>query len=70
LKLPRKWKAIHNVFNEVQLVLAHSSEFPNQQKPEVAIPDILNHTKELEQILDLKVIRGGLQYLVKYKELP
>ncbi|KAJ3007050.1 hypothetical protein NUW54_g3696 [Trametes sanguinea] len=70
LKLPRKWKAIHNVFNEVQLLPAHPPEFPNQPRPEVAIPDILDSTKEPEEILDSKVVRGGLQYLVKWKGLP
>ncbi|KAJ3015340.1 hypothetical protein NUW54_g1069 [Trametes sanguinea] len=70
LKLPRKWKAIHKVFNKVQLLPVHSPGFPNQPRPEVAVPDILNSMKEPEEILDSKVVRGGLQYLVKWRGLP
>ena len=70
LKLPRKWKAIHPVFNEVQLSPANAPAFPNQKRPAVVVPELLDKEKEPEEILDSKVVRGGLQYLVKWQSLP
>ena len=70
LKLPRKWKAIHPVFNEVQLSPANAPIFPNQKRPAVVVPELLDKEKEPEEILDSKVVRGGLQYLVKWQSLP
>lgn len=70
LKLPRQWRAIHPVFNEVQLTPARQPVFPNQTPPGTTVPDILDRTPEPEEVLDSKVVRGGLQYLVKWKDKP
>lgn len=70
LKLPRKWKAIHPVFNEVLLTRANPPTFPNQRKPDVHLPEVLDTLKQPEEVYDSKVSRGALQYLVKWKGLP
>nr|VWP02123.1 Cap60p [Ganoderma boninense] len=70
LKLPRRWRAIHPVFNEVQLTPARQPAFPNQAPLATAVPDIPARASEPEEILDSRVIRGGLQYLVKWKDKP
>ncbi|RPD71344.1 hypothetical protein L226DRAFT_538217 [Lentinus tigrinus ALCF2SS1-7] len=62
LKLPRQWKAIHPVFNEALLSPAYRPEFPNQEPMEVTAPDVIDTVPEPEEILDSKVVRGGLQY--------
>lgn len=48
LKLPRKWKAIHPVFNEVLLTRANPPTFPNQRKPDVHLPEVLDHQQIMQ----------------------
>lgn len=71
LKLPRAWKAIHPVFNEVLLTLVMESEFPNQRKIKqkvLVIPDAIAPT--VEEILESRHHRGGVQYLIKWSGKP
>ncbi|PIL37451.1 hypothetical protein GSI_01145 [Ganoderma sinense ZZ0214-1] len=56
LKLPRQWRAIHPVFNEIQLTPARQPEFPNQAPLETAAPEITDQLSEPEEILDSKVL--------------
>ncbi|KAM5531387.1 hypothetical protein V8D89_014950, partial [Ganoderma adspersum] len=37
---------------------------------ETTVPDVVDQPSEPEEILDSKVVRGGLQYLVKWKDKP
>ena len=54
LKLPKDWRPIHPVFNEVLLSPAIKPKFPNQDKIETKAPQVTTTNPEPEYILDLK----------------
>ena len=70
LKLPPQWKAIHPVFNEALMSPAHQPTFPNQPKLVADVPAVTDSLPQPEEILDSKVMRGALRYLVKWKDKP
>ena len=70
LKLPKDWRPIHPVFNEVLLSPATKPKFPNQDKIETKAPAITATKPEPEYILDSKWERGTMCYLVKWRDSP
>ncbi len=70
LQLPPKWRTIHPVFNEIQLLPYKPPEFPNQTAVEYYAPDLINPPLEVEIILDSKVEKGQLCYLIKWMNRP
>ena len=72
LQLPKTWKALHPVFNEVVLSPYVEPAFPSQIKPAPSPPEIVNGTEEyvVEELMDSKLSRGVLKYLVKWKGWP
>ena len=68
LKIPRSWKKVYPVFNEVLLKPAVEPLFETQKKPPPPPPTIIDDEieYEVEQVLDLKLHHGKLQYLVKW----
>ena len=69
LKLPRSWKKVHPVFNEVLLKPAVQPEFPSQCLPPPPPPELVDEEEEyeVEEILDSRRHRRKLQFLVKWK---
>ncbi|MBW0570223.1 hypothetical protein O181_109938 [Austropuccinia psidii MF-1] len=68
LKLPSQWKSIHPVFHISLLEPVKISKIPNRHQ-EPPPPIIIEEEKEWEvsQILDSKIKRGKLWYLVELK---
>ena len=71
MELPESWKkaGIHPVFNETLLVPYHPPSFPSQQAPPPPPPEVIDdHIEyEVEKILDARMRRGKIQFLVKWK---
>ncbi|KAL5501145.1 hypothetical protein ACEPAH_9532 [Sanghuangporus vaninii] len=67
LKLPRTWRQVHPIFNEVLLKQAIEPSFESQKKPSPPLPVLVNDEEEyeVEEILDSRLHRGKLQFLVK-----
>ncbi|MBW0524555.1 hypothetical protein O181_064270 [Austropuccinia psidii MF-1] len=68
LKLPSQWKSIHPVFHISLLEPVKTSTIPNRHQ-EPPPPIIIEEEEEWEvsQILDSKIKRGKLWYLVEWK---
>ncbi|MBW0535777.1 hypothetical protein O181_075492 [Austropuccinia psidii MF-1] len=68
LKLPSQWKSIHPVFHISLLEPVKTSKIPNQHQ-EPPPPIIIEEEEEWEvsQILNSKLKRGNLWYLVQWK---
>ncbi|KAL5512939.1 hypothetical protein ACEPAH_3337 [Sanghuangporus vaninii] len=68
LKLPRTWRQVHPVFNEVLLKPAVEPSFESQQKPPPPPPVLVDDEEEYEvkEILDSRLHRGKLQFLIKW----
>ncbi|MBW0549628.1 hypothetical protein O181_089343 [Austropuccinia psidii MF-1] len=68
LKLPSQWKSIHPVFHILLLEPVKTSKIPNMHQ-EPPPPIIFEEEEEWEvsQILDSKLKRGKLWYLVEWK---
>ncbi|KAL5526847.1 hypothetical protein ACEPAF_8574 [Sanghuangporus sanghuang] len=68
LKLPKTWKKVHLVFNEILLKPAIQPSFESQKKPPPPPPVIIDEQEEyeVEEILDSHLHRGKLQFLVKW----
>ncbi|MBW0466379.1 hypothetical protein O181_006094 [Austropuccinia psidii MF-1] len=66
--LPSQWKSIHPVFNISLLEQVKTSTIPNQNQ-EPPPPIIIEEEEEWEvsRILDSKLQRGKLWYLVEFK---
>ena len=71
LKLPDTWR-VHDVFNESLLTPYRPPTFPSQKEPLPPPPDLVDGEPEyeVESILDSRVSRRKLQYLVKWKGYP
>ena len=72
LKIPASWK-VHPVFNEVLLSPYREPQFESQKsRAEPPPPDIIEGTPEyeVEEIVDSRMNRGRLQYLVHWKGYP
>jgi hypothetical protein len=69
LKLPTTWKRIHPIFNEVYLTPFTPTEYPSQKHPPPPLPIVTDEGEEyvIEEIMDLKLSRGKLKYLVKWE---
>jgi hypothetical protein len=65
--LPHWW--VHLTFNEGILKPYELPHYMCQEKPLPLLPDVVNQDLEYEvdQILDSKMVRGELKYLVKWK---
>jgi hypothetical protein len=72
LRLPPTWRRIHPVFNTVLLRPARPSTSPLQQAPAPPPPVITEGEEEyeVEMVLDSRMRRGTLQYLVKWVGYP
>ena len=71
LELPESWKkaGVHPVFNETLLVPYHPPSFPSQKAPPPPPPEVVDDHVEykVEKILDARMRRGKIQFLVKWK---
>lgn len=72
LKIPKTWRDIHNVFNEVLLTPYHPPEFPNQPRNTNPPPETIEGTEpeyEVEEIVDSKEDKRSkkVKYKVKWK---
>ena len=69
LKLPHTWKSIWPVFNEVFLTPYVPSSRPGPQRP---LPQLVDDVEEyeVESIVDSKLVRGKLRYLIKWAGYP
>ncbi|MBW0492506.1 hypothetical protein O181_032221 [Austropuccinia psidii MF-1] len=68
LRLPLQWKSVHPVFHVSLLETVKKSSIPNQNKlppPPVLVKD--QEEWEVAQVLDSKLKRGKLLYLVEWK---
>jgi len=68
LKIPKAWKGIHPVFNEV-LLQPYKEPLPSQSKPPPPNPVQIDEQEEyeVESILDSKKVHNLTQYLVHWK---
>ena len=72
LRLPQRWKRVHDVFNEYLLTPFRSPSYPSQQArlpdepPDLEADDPDKAVYDVEAILGARVRRGNLQYLVKW----
>ena len=69
LDIPKKWKNIYPVFNEVLLSPYHKLKFPSQPRntepPQLVVSKELEY--EVDRIIDSKKIRGTVKYKVSWK---
>ena len=68
LKLPRRYNNVHPVFNVSKLLPYIEPQIPGQKStppPPIEVEGEVEY--EVEEILDSKLVRGKLQYLVKWK---
>jgi Chromo (CHRromatin Organisation MOdifier) domain len=72
LQLPLSWSCIHNVFNEVLLLLFTPPTFPSQQPPSPTPPiEVAGNIKyEVESIQNSRWKQNQLEYLVHWKGWP
>jgi hypothetical protein len=72
LKLPRTWRSIWPVFNEIFLTPYKPPAFESQIAAPRPPPEIVEEEEEyeVEKIMDSKLQRGRIRYLVKWKGYP
>jgi hypothetical protein len=71
LDLPKTWRSIHPVFNEVLLTPFVTPAFASQRKPDPPPPvNVAENRYEVEKVLGSKLVRGKLHYLVHWKGYP
>ena len=72
LWLPVTWKSIYPIFNECVLSPYHAPTFPSQKRLSPPLPDLVGGYKEqeVEEILDSRLRRDHLEYLVHWKGFP
>ncbi|KAL5526824.1 hypothetical protein ACEPAF_8550 [Sanghuangporus sanghuang] len=68
LRIPKIWKHVHPIFNKVLLKPAVQLSFESQMRPPPPPPIIVDEHEEyeVEEILDSRLHRGKLQFLVKW----
>jgi hypothetical protein len=70
LAIPKTWKSIHDVFNEVLLTPYHPPEFPTQPR-NTRPPPVVEGAEpefEVEEVVDSRKGRGGkIFYKIKWK---
>ena len=69
LKLPKPMRRLHPVFNVVKLSPAPEDPFPSRKPIPPSTPEIVDGEEEweVEEILDSRVLRNRLKFLVKWK---
>ena len=72
LKLLATWKKISPVFNEALLSPYTPPQYPTQKQPEPPPPILVEGEEEYEidELMDSKLVRNKLKYLVKWKGYP
>jgi hypothetical protein len=71
LELPPTWRNIHPVFNKVVLSPYTPPAYPSQQLPPPPPPvDSKENLYWVQEILNVKKVRGKLKYLVLWKGYP
>ena len=72
LSLPKTWKTIYPVFNECVLSPYVPAQFPSQKQPPPPPLDLIEgyEEQEIEEILDSRLRREQLEYLVNWKGFP
>ena len=69
LAIPKTWKSIHPVFNELFLTPYHEPSFPTQPRNTEPPPIVVGLEKEYEvkEIVDSKKTRGDVRYKVHWE---
>jgi hypothetical protein len=69
LKLPQSMSRLHPVFNVIKLSPAPEDPIPGRRAPPPPPPEIIDGQEEyiVEKILDSRLFRGKLQYLIKWE---
>src|SRR6266567_4369594 len=69
LTLPPPLKRLHPFFNVVKLTLAPTDPIPGRHRPPPPPPELIDGKEEylIEEILDSRMFRRQLQYLVKWE---
>lgn len=69
LRLPVKLRRLHPVFPVVKLTPAPVDPFSTRPHPSYPPPELVDGREEyeVEEVLDSRMWRNGLQYLVKWK---
>ena len=72
LKLPKTWKKIHPVFNEVLLSPFIPPKYKSQKPPDLPPPVMVDDEEEyeVEELMDSRMRRDKLEYLVKWGGYP
>ena len=72
LQLPATWKSVYPIFNECVLTPYSPPQFPSQIRPPPPPPDLVAgvEEQEVEEIVDSRLRRGHLEYLVQWKGFP
>src|SRR5215469_18426575 len=69
INIPKKWKNIHDVFNEELLTPYHKPSFPTQPRNTEPPPDVVGGELEweVEEVVDSRKGEGDVVYKVKWK---
>jgi hypothetical protein len=72
LELPKTWKRVHPVFHESLLSPYRGSSFTSQKRPPPPPPIVVSDHEEyvVEYVVDSRIRRGKLEYLVQWKDYP
>jgi transposase InsO family protein len=72
LVLPKTWKRVHPVFHESLLTPYKAPSYPSQRRPPPPPPIVVGDHEEyvVDHIVDSRLRRGKLEYLVHWKDYP